>query len=128
MAALAGSFYAVWPRRPVPGKAPGATALALAATGLAADGVRPAGRRVREVVLQSDEPPGVADVPAVAASDLDPPWTEAPLDPFEIPTLRPVRIPTVSGPARWATPRAATGGAASGSASRRASDAEPPPG
>jgi hypothetical protein len=94
VAALAGAFYAIWPRRPAPGRAAAAGVPALAATGLALTGFGLLGGAYVRWSTSADEP---TDVPAATTSDLEPMWTEAPLNPVEIPTIRAVRIPPFPG-------------------------------
>jgi hypothetical protein len=48
----------------------------------------------------ADEPPAPTDV---ATSDLDPTWSPAPLDPFEIPTVRAITLPQGPGAVSGAT-------------------------
>jgi hypothetical protein len=98
LASLVGSFYFVWPRRSAPGKAGGTAAPALAATALALIGFALLGGAYARWTGTADGPADApANAPVASASDLEPPWTEAPVDPFEIPTIRSIRIPAFPG-------------------------------
>ncbi len=91
--ALVGGLYTLRPRRAAPGQPPGRPPLflggALSLAGLALLG----GAYSRW--SGSDEAPPAA--PVSTSTDSDPPWTKAPLDPFEIPAFQAVHLPAVPG-------------------------------
>jgi hypothetical protein len=94
--ALAGAFYAIWPRRPAPGREQAVRTPVFSGAVLSLAGLALLGAAYARWSTANDEPEAAA---AFVDSDLDPAWGEAPLDPFGIPKLRAIRIPTFPGAA-----------------------------
>jgi hypothetical protein len=98
LVALAGAFYAIWPRSAVPGRQQAVRTPMFSGIVLALTGFSLLGGAYARWALPPTESPVASNAGAADSgpSDLDVVRAEAPLDPFQIQTLRAIRVPTIA--------------------------------
>jgi hypothetical protein len=95
MVSLIGSLIAIWPRQPVLEKGQAVRTPILAGVMLALAGFGLLGAAYARWSMPAATPEAV---PELTGSDLEPAWTEPPVNPFEIPMLQAIRLPSFSEP------------------------------